>query len=253
MFVLIDPRKSKRFGKVQKMDMDFLRPPPPISDLQIREMKKGEERDVHHVFKTMGAFVRQAAFVILLLRKITLIMFCSLTCIIYSCLSSEYEVSTRLIPSLIVSGIFVIAFYKYEAYKHFSSFENGTAAEMSIGCYNYWSQHGRELLVAVHSEKIVGIVAIDKTSEPNKCEIKRMVVLPEYRRMGVGKKLMLAAEEMAISLGYLKVFLETGRFQAPAIMFYMRMKYNRMRVVTPEDNGNLISMKFKVYQFEKDL
>jgi len=62
----------------------------------------------------------------------------------------------------------------------------------------------------------VGLRAHDEAM----AEIKRMYVRATYRRQGLGRALLTAAEERARALGYARVLLETGDQQPEAIALY---------------------------------
>jgi GNAT superfamily N-acetyltransferase len=57
------------------------------------------------------------------------------------------------------------------------------------------------------------------------CEIKRMYVITEARRRGVGRQLLTALESEALELGYGVVRLDTGPRQPDAERMYRRAGY----------------------------
>ena len=57
-------------------------------------------------------------------------------------------------------------------------------------------------------------------------EVKRVYTKEAYRRQGCGRLLMKALEDRAISLGYKRLILETGRIMTSAVRFYESLDYN---------------------------
>jgi len=57
-------------------------------------------------------------------------------------------------------------------------------------------------------------------------EIKRMFVLPQYRRRGFSSQLLGALEAWAYELGFNEARLETGKAQPEAIALYTKMGYH---------------------------
>lgn len=67
-----------------------------------------------------------------------------------------------------------------------------------------------------------------KVRTHDQIEIKRMYVLPSYRKKGIAKKLLTDLEKWGAELGYREAVLETGKAQTEALSFYPKMKYNIM-------------------------
>jgi GNAT superfamily N-acetyltransferase len=60
------------------------------------------------------------------------------------------------------------------------------------------------------------------------CEIKRMYVIPEARRLGLARALLVALEAAARDLGYRIARLDTGSRQPHAQAFYESVGYRRV-------------------------
>jgi GNAT superfamily N-acetyltransferase len=71
-----------------------------------------------------------------------------------------------------------------------------------------------------------------KRDEDGVAEIKRMYVVPEARRQGLGRQLLEALEDRARELGYARIRLDTGARQPHAQAMYERAGYH------PIDNYN---------------
>ena len=79
----------------------------------------------------------------------------------------------------------------------------------------------KHAVVAYHTNNAVGTGAIRQYSE-NGAEIKRMFVLPEFRRQGVPKTILNTLEQWAAELGFEICMLETGKNQPEAIQLYQK-------------------------------
>jgi GNAT superfamily N-acetyltransferase len=75
-----------------------------------------------------------------------------------------------------------------------------------------------------------------KRDDDGVAEIKRMYVVPEARRQGLGRRLLEALEDRARELGYARIRLDTGERQPHAQAMYQRAGYH------PIDNYNGNSM-----------
>jgi len=64
--------------------------------------------------------------------------------------------------------------------------------------------------------------------EPYMGEIKRMFVLPCFRRRGIARRILEALESKAHELGYTSVLLETGIGQPEAIGLYKSAGYHEI-------------------------
>ena len=82
-------------------------------------------------------------------------------------------------------------------------------------------------LVAVDSGRIVGTGAIHKTAErAGVCDVRRIVLLPEYRGRGLGYALMLELRSRALEMGYRTMRLWTNRFKLTrAVAFYRQLGF----------------------------
>jgi GNAT superfamily N-acetyltransferase len=77
-------------------------------------------------------------------------------------------------------------------------------------------------LVARQDGHPVGGVGLRPISDPalNVCEIKRLWVRPDLRRLGIGIQLMKRIEARARELGYRQLYLESGYAQPEALELY---------------------------------
>jgi len=82
---------------------------------------------------------------------------------------------------------------------------------------------GGEILLAQDvNGVVVGCVAVRPLDPPSCCEMKRLYVLPAGRGLGIGKKLVNAILEIAGSLGYNEIKMDTLVSMVEAISFYTK-------------------------------
>lgn len=82
------------------------------------------------------------------------------------------------------------------------------------------------LLLATISEKAAGCGAFHKMT-PATCELKRMYVRPEFRRMGIGRQMGKALIIAAKRSGYRLMRLETTTFMGNAAAMYASLGFKR--------------------------
>lgn len=83
------------------------------------------------------------------------------------------------------------------------------------------------VVIAFVDDKAIGCGAIRKVDE-NKTEVKRMFVLPTYRKQGIAKMVLKELEILAYEQGFEKTVLETGSKQFEAIAFYQKNGYSQI-------------------------
>jgi GNAT superfamily N-acetyltransferase len=104
----------------------------------------------------------------------------------------------------------------------------------------------KHAVVAYHNDKAVGSGAFKNYSE-NSAELKRMFVLPEFRRQGVAQKILNALEQWAHELGHTTCVLETGKNQPEAIQLYKKYGFQIIPNYGQYENvENSVCMKKKI-------
>jgi ribosomal protein S18 acetylase RimI-like enzyme len=88
----------------------------------------------------------------------------------------------------------------------------------------FWTTLPNFLLVATHSDEVVGIVAIQKKAD-KLAELNRLSVAPEARGLGVGKALVEAAISKSRQLGYGSIYLATGQVRKNAMRLYEKVGF----------------------------
>ena len=84
-------------------------------------------------------------------------------------------------------------------------------------------------------QKIVGTIAVRNLKQfESTCELKRMYVLKEFRRLGLGQKLLDIAVSYAKNVGYSKMVLDSSRNLYVARAVYLKKGF----VDIPRYNDN---------------
>ncbi len=89
-----------------------------------------------------------------------------------------------------------------------------------------FTQPGNLLLAAFIEDVAIGCVGLIAAGDW--AEIKRLIVLPRYRRQGVGRALMEELEHRARLAGFLMLRLETGILQTESLELYENLGYRRV-------------------------
>ena len=101
--------------------------------------------------------------------------------------------------------------------------------------------------------EIVGCFGIESHGEIS-TELRRMYLDQEFRRAGIGKRMLECAEEQARSLGFRKMLVSTAEIQRAADRFYRRSGFREVRMEvaqtmsTKQAGGGLTR-----FYFEKEL
>jgi GNAT superfamily N-acetyltransferase len=96
-----------------------------------------------------------------------------------------------------------------------------------------------EALHLDHSTLVHSVIALDdETGTPvgqaamrefgEVFEVRKVVVLPEYRGRGISKLLMTELEKIALEVGVHSLLLQTGNLQTEAIALYERIGYRQV-------------------------
>jgi putative acetyltransferase len=92
-------------------------------------------------------------------------------------------------------------------------------------------------VVICYSEGVaVGCGAFRKFDEAT-IEIKRMYVMPEYRKNGFAGKILKELETWAVEINYSQFILETGKRQPDAIRLYKKAGYELIPNFGPYKNS----------------
>lgn len=86
---------------------------------------------------------------------------------------------------------------------------------------------GGEVLLAAGDGHTLGCVAFRPFEGPT-CEMKRLWVHPQARRVGLATALVGELERRAVASGYTAVVLDTLRTMTPALALYLRLGYREI-------------------------
>jgi putative acetyltransferase len=76
--------------------------------------------------------------------------------------------------------------------------------------YEAFQQEGRRYFVVEQDGKVLGGAGIAPLpGEPETCELVKMYFRPGLRGLGLGKRLLQLCMEVAVEMGYTKIYLET--------------------------------------------
>lgn len=71
---------------------------------------------------------------------------------------------------------------------------------------------------------VVAMAGIER-SQHNIAELRRMIVMPEFRRRGIARRLLIEAENFCRRQGYREIVLSTSQLQPQAIALYESSDY----------------------------
>jgi len=111
----------------------------------------------------------------------------------------------------------------------FQSFDS----EIDNPLYKYSAPVGA-LFIAYHNATPVGCIALQPLQEAQTCEMKRLYVVPEYRKLKIGDALVQALLQEAQTLGYTTMKLDTLERLQAALKLYL--KYGFETVTAYYDN-----------------
>ena len=116
----------------------------------------------------------------------------------------------------------------------------------------YLKNHG-EFLIGECDGLFVAMGALKRTS-PERAEIKRMRVLPEYQGCGYGQLILDELEARARALGYQTLHLDTSILQIPAQRLYEKNGFCEVaRDAYQQEVGKDTYQQLEVILYEKQL
>jgi len=99
-------------------------------------------------------------------------------------------------------------------------------------------------LVALDKEKVVGYIVVLLRKHLGLARGYSLCIHPDYRRLGVGGKLLEKAEELLMDMGYRKITLEVGIDNTPALNLYIGKGYSVDKLLPKyyEDGGDALHL-----------
>jgi GNAT superfamily N-acetyltransferase len=99
-------------------------------------------------------------------------------------------------------------------------------------------EEAARFLLVLHKAQAIACCAVQPL-EDGEAELKRMYVNPAWRGRGVARRLMPAAEGLAVRAGATRLKLETGVRQPAAIAVYERAGFTRIPNYPPYDRWEM--------------
>lgn len=103
--------------------------------------------------------------------------------------------------------------------------ENDTGADIIHLSDAYLAEDGSSgFWVAILDGDVIGMIGVQRTSD-NSADVRRLRVLPQYRRRGVGSRLLEMAIDFCREREYLKVVLDVRVERGPAISMFRKFGF----------------------------
>ena len=106
----------------------------------------------------------------------------------------------------------------------------------------YTYPNGKVICCKTEDNEVIGCVAFTKHSDV-RCELKRLYVLPEYRKFGIGKKLLESIIEEARKDNYKEIVLDTIKPLKSAIKLYEKYGFKEIPSYYNNPMDDVIYMK----------
>ena len=123
----------------------------------------------------------------------------------------------------------------------FQSFDT----EIDNPLYKYSAPTGA-LFIATYNAMPVGCIALQPLQEAHTCEMKRLYVVPDYRKIGVADALVKALLQEAQSLGYTSMKLDTLERLQAAIQLYQKFGFETVTAYYDNPLPNVVYMQKKL-------
>jgi ribosomal protein S18 acetylase RimI-like enzyme len=125
--------------------------------------------------------------------------------------------------------------------------DNDTGADIENIEEAYFSDEGQSALwVADFDDEVIGMIGVQKTSD-HEAEVRRLRVHKDFRRRGLGAKLMEQALGFCQHHGYLKVMLDVRIERAPAIKLFEKFGFTLARQ-RELDNRKILEFYLDIYR-----
>lgn len=123
----------------------------------------------------------------------------------------------------------------------FQSFDS----EIDNPLYKYSAPTGA-LFIAYYNAIPVGCIALQPLQEAQTCEMKRLYVAPDYRKLGVGDALVKVLLQEAQSLGYTTMKLDTLERLQAAIKLYLKFGFEMVTAYYDNPLPSVVYMEKKL-------
>ncbi len=107
-----------------------------------------------------------------------------------------------------------------------------------------YSPPGGCILLAIYNKKVSGCAAL-RPLNGDICEMKRLYVKPEFRGLGIGKKLAQAIIEKGKTLNYKYMRLDTVEFMKEAVKLYKSLGFYEIEpyIYNPINEARYMELK----------
>ena len=102
---------------------------------------------------------------------------------------------------------------------------------------------GGGIILCKYRDEFIGCVGIRKIGN-NIAELKRMFIKPDHQKKGIGKTLLEEAVELAKTLNYTAIRLDTLNYMTPAIKLYK--SYGFYEIPAYYNNPNATAVYFEI-------
>jgi GNAT superfamily N-acetyltransferase len=117
----------------------------------------------------------------------------------------------------------------------------------------YYGERDGGFWVAISGEKVVGTFGLERASV-DAMELRRMYVEPSVRRKGIGRAMLLFAEDECRRRNVDRLVLSTAEIQTAAIALYRNAGYKLLGIETADMLSNkTVGAGLRRYFFEKAL
>jgi GNAT superfamily N-acetyltransferase len=111
--------------------------------------------------------------------------------------------------------------------------------------------YARGAFWVAEQNRVVGMVGVEPHGE-DAAELRRMAVDRKYRRKGIGRELLAAAEAYCRASGYRKIILSTSELQVAARRLYEASGYRLLREEVPAAQSHkTVGAGLMRYHYEK--
>lgn len=101
----------------------------------------------------------------------------------------------------------------------------------------YQHTSGSGFWVADLAGAVVGMAGIERLND-DEAEVRRMYVDADYRRRGIGVRLLSHLEDFCVEEGYRRILLSTSEIQEAALALYQAQGYRLVREEVAEQQTN---------------
>jgi putative acetyltransferase len=114
-----------------------------------------------------------------------------------------------------------------------------------LGLKTMYSKPNGGILLCKNEDEFVGCVGIRKIDNDT-AELKRMFLKPAYQKKGIGKVLLEKAIELAKTLNYKTIRLDTLNYMAPAINLYKQYGFYEIPAYYYNPNETVVYFEIKI-------